>query len=71
MKNIKLFLKTKKINLIKNISWQDNKMNVLIPMAGAGKRFADAGYIFPKLLIEINNKPMKKNIKKNIILKVC
>ncbi len=26
----------------------------LIPMAGAGKRFADAGYIFPKPLIEIN-----------------
>ena len=33
-------------------------MNVLIPMAGAGKRFSDAGYIFPKPLIEINNKPM-------------
>ena len=22
---------------MKNISWEDNKMNVLIPMAGAGK----------------------------------
>jgi len=33
-------------------------MNVLIPMAGAGKRFADAGYVFPKPLIEIDNKPM-------------
>jgi len=33
-------------------------MNVLIPMAGAGKRFFDAGYIFPKPLIEVNNKPM-------------
>jgi dTDP-glucose pyrophosphorylase len=33
-------------------------MNVLIPMAGAGKRFADAGYILPKPLIKINNKPM-------------
>ena len=33
-------------------------MNILIPMAGAGKRFADAGYIFPKPLIEIDNKPM-------------
>jgi len=31
-------------------------MNILIPMAGAGKRFADAGYIFPKPLIEIDNK---------------
>lgn len=42
----------------KKITWEDNKMNVLIPMAGAGKRFADAGYIFPKPLIEIKNKPM-------------
>ena len=42
----------------KKISWEDNKMNVLIPMAGAGKRFVDAGYIFPKPLIEIRNKPM-------------
>ena len=33
-------------------------MNVLIPMAGAGKRFFDAGYVFPKPLIEVNNKPM-------------
>ena len=30
-------------------------MNILIPMAGAGKRFADAGYIFPKPIIEIEN----------------
>ena len=42
----------------KIISWEDNKMNVLIPMAGAGKRFFDAGYVFPKPLIEIDNKPM-------------
>ena len=28
-------------------------MNVLIPMAGAGKRFLDAGYMFPKPLIEV------------------
>jgi HAD superfamily hydrolase (TIGR01509 family) len=42
----------------KNVSWEDNKMNILIPMAGAGKRFVDAGYIFPKPLIEIKNKPM-------------
>ena len=68
-KNIKLFLKTKKINLIKNISWEDNKMNVLIPMAGAGKRFADAGYIFPKPLIEINNKPMIQWVIESLNLK--
>ena len=33
-------------------------MNVLIPMAGAGKRFANAGYTLPKPLIEVDNKPM-------------
>ena len=39
-------------------SWSDNNLNILIPMAGAGSRFKDAGYIFPKPLIEIDNKPM-------------
>lgn len=58
LKKIKLNLTSKKKIFIKNVSWEDNKMNVLIPMAGAGKRFFDAGYIFPKPLIEIDNKPM-------------
>ena len=58
LKKIKSNLTSKKINITKNISWEDNKMNILIPMAGAGKRFADAGYVFPKPLIEIDNKPM-------------
>ena len=34
------------------------KINVLIPMAGAGSRFSNAGYTFPKPLIEVNGKPM-------------
>ena len=58
LKKIRFNLTSTKVNIKKNISWEDNKMNILIPMAGAGKRFADAGYIFPKPLIEINNKPM-------------
>ena len=58
LKKIKINLTSKKINIKKNVSWVENKMNNLIPMAGAGKRFADAGYIFPKPLIEIDNKPM-------------
>lgn len=33
-------------------------MNVLVPMAGAGSRFTNAGYIFPKPLIEVRGKPM-------------
>ena len=58
LEKIKLNLNSKKIINKKKISWEDNKMNVLIPMAGAGKRFFDAGYIFPKPLIELDNKPM-------------
>ncbi|WP_435091171.1 HAD-IA family hydrolase [Candidatus Pelagibacter bacterium nBUS_30] len=58
LKKIKLQLLSKKNININKISWKDNKMNVLIPMAGAGKRFFDAGYMFPKPLIEVNNKPM-------------
>ena len=41
-----------------NIPWKSKTMNVLIPMAGAGSRFEDAGYTFPKPLIEVGTKPM-------------
>ena len=33
--------------------WQGGHMNVLIPCAGLGKRFKEAGYTFPKPLIEV------------------
>tara|TARA_E500000178_G_scaffold327159_1_gene355994 strand:+ start:1319 stop:2704 length:1386 start_codon:yes stop_codon:yes gene_type:complete len=54
MKNLQ---KDKKKNDDSNY-WSDPNLNILIPMAGAGTRFKEAGYIFPKPLIEINNKPM-------------
>ena len=38
--------------------WQGGNMNVLIPMAGAGKRFEEVGYSFPKPLVDVNGKPM-------------
>jgi HAD superfamily hydrolase (TIGR01509 family) len=38
--------------------WQGDTMNILIPMAGAGKRFEEVGYSFPKPLIDVNGKPM-------------
>ena len=50
----------------KRIPWRDNKMNVLIPMAGAGSRFAQAGYTFPKPLIEVNGKPMIQVVVENL-----
>lgn len=49
--NVKLIFK-------KDVMWRDNKLNVLIPMAGQGQRFKDRGYIFPKPLIEVHGKPM-------------
>jgi HAD superfamily hydrolase (TIGR01509 family) len=48
------------------IPWKDPKLNVLIPMAGAGSRFAQAGYTFPKPLIDINNKPMIQLVVENL-----
>lgn len=45
-------------NKIMNTKWKDEKLNVLIPMAGAGSRFEKAGYTFPKPLIEVRGKPM-------------
>jgi HAD superfamily hydrolase (TIGR01509 family) len=46
--------------------WVSNDLNVIIPMAGAGSRFADAGYTFPKPLIDVNNKPMIHHVVDNI-----
>ena len=41
-------------------------MKILIPMAGRGKRFEDAGYSFPKPLIDINGKTMIQIIIENL-----
>lgn len=60
---------TYKLNAIKSKNipkWQGNDMNILIPMAGAGSRFEQAGYTFPKPLIEVNGKPMIQLIVENI-----
>ena len=46
--------------------WKDENLNVLIPMAGAGSRFTDAGYTFPKPLIEVRGKSMIQVVVDNI-----
>jgi len=59
----------KKINERKNMNkpkWQGGKMNVLIPMAGAGSRFQQAGYTFPKPLIDVEGKPMIQVVVDNL-----
>jgi len=39
-------------------SSNQNQLNIVIPMAGRGSRFADQGYFQPKPLIPIHGKPM-------------
>lgn len=46
--------------------WQGENMNVIIPMAGSGSRFQQAGYTFPKPLIEVNGKPMIQAVVENL-----
>jgi HAD superfamily hydrolase (TIGR01509 family) len=58
------FINKTKSNM--NTKWQDNKLNVLIPMAGAGSRFEKAGYTFPKPLIDVNGKPMIQVVVNNL-----
>ena len=41
-------------------------LNIVIPMAGRGSRFADAGYIDPKPLIPVHGKPMIKVVVENL-----
>lgn len=41
-------------------------LNIVIPMAGRGSRFANAGYALPKPLIEIHGRPMIEFVSRNI-----
>lgn len=41
-------------------------LNIVIPMAGRGSRFADAGYELPKPLIDVCGKPMIQVVTENI-----
>ncbi len=55
------------MNKKKNLDiWVSNKLNVLIPMAGSGSRFKDAGFTFPKPLIEVEGKPMIQVVVENL-----
>ncbi len=54
---------------MKSPKWHDDNLNVLIPMAGAGSRFEQAGYTFPKPLIDVRNKPMIQVVVENLNIK--
>lgn len=45
------------------------KLNIVIPMAGAGTRFSKAGYEIPKPLISVNNVPMIQLVINNLMPK--
>jgi len=62
--NISKYLNKEKMNIVPK--WKDDKLNVLIPMAGAGSRFEQAGYTFPKPLIDVRNKPMIQVVVENL-----
>lgn len=70
-KNLTIELIDNAINILnkKNvIPWIDPNLNVVIPMAGEGSRFANAGYVFPKPLIEVHNKPMIQLVSENLAI---
>jgi HAD superfamily hydrolase (TIGR01509 family) len=54
------------IDVLEGRHVQAVNMQVLVPMAGAGSRFAAAGYTFPKPLIEVNGKPMIQTVVDNL-----
>ncbi len=64
--NIHKHLNQTKMNVAPK--WKDDKLNILIPMAGAGSRFEQAGYTFPKPLIEVKGKPMIQVVVENLNL---
>jgi beta-phosphoglucomutase-like phosphatase (HAD superfamily)/dTDP-glucose pyrophosphorylase len=64
--NIKKYLN--KNTMETKLKWRNEKLNVLIPMAGAGSRFEKAGYSFPKPLIDVNGKPMIQVVIDNLSL---
>lgn len=41
-------------------------INIVIPMAGSGKRFLDSGYNKPKPFIDVNGKPMIVRVLENL-----
>ncbi|MBA2706138.1 MAG: glycosyltransferase family 2 protein [Blastocatellia bacterium] len=41
-------------------------LNVVVPMAGRGRRFQEAGYKVPKALLNVGNKPMINQVVDNI-----
>lgn len=65
----KALIKAMSLNRVKlgtmDIRWK-NRVNVVIPMAGNGSRFAQEGYILPKPLIDVQGVPMIQRVVENL-----
>lgn len=63
--------KFEKINAHMDFDTQSvaRSINIVIPAAGMGKRFAEKGYSHPKPLIDVNGKPMIQKVVENIAIK--
>jgi dTDP-glucose pyrophosphorylase len=59
--------KISEVNKTKNQpKWEGKNFNVVIPMAGLGSRFSNAGYELPKPLIDVNGIPMIEKVVNNL-----
>lgn len=58
--------KLEKLTKSTKTKWKGDNYKVVIPMAGLGSRFSQAGYTFPKPLIEVNGKPMIQVVVENL-----
>jgi len=65
----KKLIEIEKGYVMKSPAWRDENLNILIPMAGAGSRFEQAGYTFPKPLIDVKGKPMIQVVVENLNIK--
>jgi NDP-sugar pyrophosphorylase family protein len=46
--------------------YKNDKLNVIVPMAGAGSRFSNAGHTLPKPMINFRNKTMIEHVVDNL-----
>ena len=51
---------------IDSLPWNSTTLNVVIPMAGNGRRFVEKGYSFPKPLIDVKGIPMIERVVDNL-----
>ncbi len=65
----KALIKAMSLNKVRigtmDIRWK-NRINVVIPMAGNGSRFAQEGYLLPKPLIDVQGVPMIQRVVENL-----